>query len=281
MPIFLFLFTVLSRLPFTSKYLYHMDSGHFALALNEYDLTLHQPQPPGYFLYVMLGKFLNHFITDPNAAFIFPSILFSALAVVTIYYLAKDMFDKRIGTFAALFAVSSPTCWFHGEVALTFRRMLFSAPSLPCSAGEQTRADQVIVCLLPWFSPLQGYLGKIRQPSSYRSGSIQLAGGCDDRPRRRTEKTFGGNAGKTFLTATISPTKGIKYFAAVISGSPQHRPDIPPRFTVVRVAPEIVIVSGPIDRVCKIYPELRQQWNPAQGVLHKPMQTSTSRTTST
>ncbi|MRR06625.1 MAG: DUF2723 domain-containing protein, partial [Deltaproteobacteria bacterium] len=141
MPIFLFLFTVLSRLPFSSKYLYHMDSGHFALALNEYDLTLHQPHPPGYFLYVMTGKFLNHFIPDPNTSLILPSILFSALAVVTIYYLAKDMFDERTGAFAALLAVTSPNFWFHGEVALTYAADTFFSAliALLCWRAYQSR----------------------------------------------------------------------------------------------------------------------------------------------
>jgi hypothetical protein len=120
MPIVLFLLTVVSRLPFTSKYLYHMDSGHFALALQHYDLVLHQPHPPGYFLYVMLGKLVHLFVSDPNTTFVLISIFFSGLAVATIYLLGKEMFDARIGAIAALLALTSPNFWFHGEVALSY-----------------------------------------------------------------------------------------------------------------------------------------------------------------
>lgn len=120
LPIILFLLTVISRLPFTSKYLYHMDSGHFTLALDKYDLVLHQPHPPGYFLYVMLGRLLHLFISDANAAFVVISIFFSGLTVVAVYYLCREMFDERIGIIAALLAVTSPNLWFHGEVALTY-----------------------------------------------------------------------------------------------------------------------------------------------------------------
>jgi hypothetical protein len=120
MPIFLFLLTVFSRFPFTSKYLYHMDSGHFALALDQYNLVLHQPHPPGYFLYVMVGRLLHLFVADVNTVLVLISILFSGLTVVAVYYLGKEMFDEGTGTCAALLALASPNFWFHGEVALTY-----------------------------------------------------------------------------------------------------------------------------------------------------------------
>jgi len=120
LPLSLFLVTILTRIPFTSKLLYHMDSVQFALALENYDITLHQPHPPGYFLYVMLGRLINLFIKDANSTFIFISILFSGLTVATIYYLGKEIFDKKTGILAALIALTSPNLWFHGEVALTY-----------------------------------------------------------------------------------------------------------------------------------------------------------------
>jgi 4-amino-4-deoxy-L-arabinose transferase-like glycosyltransferase len=97
-----------------------MDSVQFALALEKYDLTLHQPHPPGYFLYVMLGRFINLFVQDANNTFISISIFFSGLAVVTIYFLGKEIFDKKTGICSALIAITSPNLWFHGEVALTY-----------------------------------------------------------------------------------------------------------------------------------------------------------------
>src|SRR6266545_4038152 len=37
-----------TRLPFRTQYLYNWDSGNFALALRQFDVTAHQPHPPGY-----------------------------------------------------------------------------------------------------------------------------------------------------------------------------------------------------------------------------------------
>ncbi len=95
LPACLFLLTVISRIPFTSKFLYHMDSVQFALALDQYDVTIHQPHPPGYFLYVMLGRLLRLFIHDANTVFVVISIFFSGLTVVAVYFLGKEMFDRK------------------------------------------------------------------------------------------------------------------------------------------------------------------------------------------
>ena len=120
LPSLLFLvITVISRIPFTSKYLYHMDSVQYALALEQYNITIHQPHPPGYFLYVMLGRFINFFMHDANITFIVISIVFSGLTVVAVYYLGKEIFNKKTGIIAAAIAMTSPNLWFHGEVALT------------------------------------------------------------------------------------------------------------------------------------------------------------------
>jgi hypothetical protein len=120
LPLSLFFLTIITRVPFASKLLYHWDSVQFALALEKYDITVHQPHPPGYFLYVMLGRFLNFFIKDANSTFVFISIIFSGLTVVAVYYLGKELYDGKIGLLAAAIALTSPNLWFHGEVALTY-----------------------------------------------------------------------------------------------------------------------------------------------------------------
>ena len=113
-----FVIIIVTRIPFTSKLLYHWDSVQFALALEKYDIAVHQPHPPGYFLYVMLGRLINHFVKDANKTFIFISILFSGLAVVAVYCLGKEIFDMKIGILAAAIAITNPNMWFHGEVGV-------------------------------------------------------------------------------------------------------------------------------------------------------------------
>src|SRR5213592_2807856 len=116
----LFIVTVISRLPFTSRLLFDQDSVQFALALEKYDVYLHQPHPPGYFLYVMAGKLLDHFIQDANTSFIAMSVVASGLTVVAIYYLARAIFNENTAWWAGWLAVTSPLLWFYGEVALSY-----------------------------------------------------------------------------------------------------------------------------------------------------------------
>jgi uncharacterized membrane protein len=128
LPLSLFLVTVITRFPFMSRFLYHMDSVHFALALDNYNITVHQPHPPGYFLYVLLGRLLHLFVGDANTVFVSISIFCSGAAVVAVYFLGKELHDLKTGVLAAAVALVSPNLWFHGEVALTYIvEALFSA----------------------------------------------------------------------------------------------------------------------------------------------------------
>lgn len=119
-PLFLILLTIITRIPFTSEFLYHMDSVQFALALDQYDIAMHQPHPPGYFVYIMLGRLIDLFVRDAHRTLIVISIIFSVLSVLAIYYLGKAIFDKKVGVLSAAIAMTSPSIWFHGEIALTY-----------------------------------------------------------------------------------------------------------------------------------------------------------------
>jgi hypothetical protein len=98
--------------------LYHWDSYNFALALEHFDIRLHQPHPPGYFLYVMAGRMVNLCLQDANSSLVLLSILFSGLTATSLFFLAREMFDERTAVIAALLFLTSPMFWFHGEIAL-------------------------------------------------------------------------------------------------------------------------------------------------------------------
>ena len=109
-----------SRFAFRSRDLYDLDSVNFALALGRFDPQVHQPHPPGYFLYICLGRVLNFLVHDANLALVLLSILASIATVVFIYLLAMEWFGPRAAWFAGLLFLFSPLAWFHGTVALTY-----------------------------------------------------------------------------------------------------------------------------------------------------------------
>ena len=110
----------LTRFLFRSHYLYDLDSVNFALAIGRFDPSVHQPHPPGYFLYVCLGRLANILFRDPNSALVAISIAASCGAAVMIYLLAGEWFGAQAARFAGALFLLSPLAWFHGIVALTY-----------------------------------------------------------------------------------------------------------------------------------------------------------------
>jgi 4-amino-4-deoxy-L-arabinose transferase-like glycosyltransferase len=160
LPPALFLLAVVLRIPFISKLLFHHDSVNFALALDSYNLRVHQPHPPGYFLYVMLGRAAHLLIGDPNLALVSISIVFTSLSVVFIYLLARQMYDFPTALTAALLAMVSPNLWFHSEVALSYSAEAFFSTLIGflCWKIYRGRDDLVWVCAL-----VLGLAGGFRQ----------------------------------------------------------------------------------------------------------------------
>jgi hypothetical protein len=109
-----------TRWAFRSNYLYDLDSMNFALAMQRFDPRVHQPHPPGYFLYIYLGRLLNVVFHDANLALVVLSVLASCGAVIVIYAMALEWFGAPSARFAGVLFLFSPLAWFHGTVALTY-----------------------------------------------------------------------------------------------------------------------------------------------------------------
>jgi len=114
----LFALALATRLPFRSHMLHHWDSLNYALALEHYDVRLHQPQPPGYVLYVALGFVVNLIFRDPQRSYVALSVLCSGLAAAGLYLLGQRMYGRKVGLIAGVFLLVSPSFWFYGEIAM-------------------------------------------------------------------------------------------------------------------------------------------------------------------
>lgn len=110
----------ISRFIFRSHYLYDLDSVNFGLAIERFDPRVHQPHPPGYFLYICMGRLLNLLVHDANLALVLLSIAASCGTVALIYQMARAWFGSRTALLAGLLFLFSPLAWFHGTVALTY-----------------------------------------------------------------------------------------------------------------------------------------------------------------
>jgi hypothetical protein len=110
----------ITRFAFRSHYLYDLDCVNFALGMQHFNPQVHQPHPPGYFLYICLGRLLNIICHDANLSLVVLSVLASCGVVIVIYKMALDWFGPRAAQFAGILFLFSPLSWFHGIVALTY-----------------------------------------------------------------------------------------------------------------------------------------------------------------
>lgn len=153
MPLMLLIVMVaLTRWVLRSRYLYDLDSVNFALAMKRFDPRVHQPHPPGYFLYICLGRLFHFFFHDANLALVVISILASCAALVVIDSLASEWFGPTAAKFAGVLFLFSPLTWFHGTVALTYIVEAFFSGLVGCvcwrvAAGKQRSAVPVAVVL--------------------------------------------------------------------------------------------------------------------------------------
>jgi hypothetical protein len=133
--------TLLSRWPYRARMLYNWDAVQFALALREFDVAKHQPHPPGYLLYVGLGRLLNIPLADPNLAYVGLAMLFSAATTVTVYWLARALYGRATAASAAALLAVSPVFWFYGSVGLTYAGEAFGASLVAAFAYRALRGD--------------------------------------------------------------------------------------------------------------------------------------------
>ena len=88
--------------------------------MSEYDIGKHQPHPPGYILYVALGRLVNAWLADPTASYVALAVAFSGLTTFVVYYLAHAVYDRPTALAAAALLAVSPLSWFYGAVGLTY-----------------------------------------------------------------------------------------------------------------------------------------------------------------
>ena len=174
--------------------LYNWDAVQFALALREYDVAKHQPHPPGYLLYVALGRLVNAWLGDPTAAYVALAVLFSAG-----YHLRRLLPRARGSTTApprwrgaSLLAVS-PLFWFYGSVGLTYAGEALVASVVAYFAyarAQRQRAARSAGARSP--SGWPAGCGSRCSSCSFRSGSA--ARSCGVRGAARASRSAGASS---------------------------------------------------------------------------------------
>jgi Protein of unknown function (DUF2723) len=128
----------------------------FALALREYDVMKHQPHPPGYILYVVVGRIVNAWLADPTATYVTLAVLFSGLTTFVVYYLAREVYDRATALAAATLLAVSPLFWFYGSVGLTYAGEALFASTVAFFAFRALNGSRSDAYLAAWYLGIAG-----------------------------------------------------------------------------------------------------------------------------
>src|SRR5262245_38367635 len=152
--------TLATRWPYRAHLLPTWDAVQFALALERYDVVRHQPHPPGYILYVALGRLAELVLGDPTGALVSLAILASAVAVFLLYALGWHLYGRGAALIAALGLLASPLFWAYGVVGLPYAAEAALATGIAVGAWGMRRGS---VRALVGSAVLLGLAGGVRQ----------------------------------------------------------------------------------------------------------------------
>ncbi len=117
-----FLVLYLSTLSMTLE---EEDSAHFALALTDFNVTKYQPHPPGFPVYVALGKAFFSLTGNGVTALTSMSAVFGALSFLVTYLLFREMAGREKAIAASLLTAVTPLFWLNSLKALSDMAGLF------------------------------------------------------------------------------------------------------------------------------------------------------------
>lgn len=141
-PLLTFLFlavALVSRWPFRMRFPYAWDSMLYLRALDHFNATIHQPQPPGYLFYVSAARLARLIVPNANHALVWVSVGASAFAIAALYLLGRLLFDWTTGAIAAALLLTSVTFWYYSEIAYPYTTLAAGSVALALLA----RAVQV------------------------------------------------------------------------------------------------------------------------------------------
>ncbi|MBI2415739.1 MAG: DUF2723 domain-containing protein [Candidatus Kerfeldbacteria bacterium] len=114
------LFQLITTIPYFSRQPFNWDAAQFELGVRHFSLHMHQPHPPGYPLYIALGK-LVALAVSPRAALVMITIMIASCAVLGMYYVVWRWYGQRwLAVIVTLLFATNPLFWLYRVVPLTY-----------------------------------------------------------------------------------------------------------------------------------------------------------------
>ena len=160
----------LTRLLAVARSLWEWDEVQFLLAMRDFDVTRHQPHPPGFPVFIALGKLLSVVAASDFRALQSISVVAGMLAFPAVFLLARELrFGAVTSAAAAALFVSLPNVLYFGGTAFS------DVPS-------------IVLVLFACVYLLRGTRGR----GAYWTGTILLALAAGIRPQNLVVGLFPG-----------------------------------------------------------------------------------------
>jgi hypothetical protein len=124
-----------------TRYSYTWDSSQFERGVEKFDISLHQPQPPGYPLWILALKGLTPITDQANSAQVLLALCFTGAGLLFFASLAREALGDRAGLAAAALLGFSPVVCVHAITPLTYAVDLFASCSIGWLAARLWRGE--------------------------------------------------------------------------------------------------------------------------------------------
>jgi hypothetical protein len=103
-----------------AKTLWDWDEALFCLGMRSYDVTAHHPHPPGFPVYIALGRIVRTIIPNDFRALQAVNLIAAMLVFPAIFFLARELrLPFLTATIAAALCAFFPNVWFYGGGAFS------------------------------------------------------------------------------------------------------------------------------------------------------------------
>jgi hypothetical protein len=170
-----------TRLAAAAHSLWDWDEVLFCHGLRHFDVAAHHPHPPGFPLYILLGKLVRLVVADDFRALRAINLIASMLLFPGVYALARAMRMEFVPSIVAgLLTAFAPNVWFYGGTALSdvptavvlffacalLLRGRYWAGSLLMAAACVMRPQNALIGAWPWLAAswTQWRAGRKREP---------------------------------------------------------------------------------------------------------------------
>jgi len=110
------LLCIITRVIAIPASLWEWDDVLFARALHHFDITAHSPHPPGFPVFVMLGRAGYALLGDEHLAYAAISFFFGSFLSASLFYFYREVFqDSAVALAGALIGTFAPNVWVHGS----------------------------------------------------------------------------------------------------------------------------------------------------------------------